>query len=201
HYKSMDRHRLRGDWHDYNLGVYFVTICCSKKRHIFGKINDGKMIMSDIGRIVDRCISDISLHTPFAEVWNYVVMPNHIHLVISISPVLVGAQYIAPASTEVSAMGCLKPPKHGETCSDFHHNSGLAVTIRTFKAACTRLVRAQSRYSSISLWQRGFHEHIIRSQVAFDNIMAYIDTNVERWDKDCFNDMRAQKIISCARIV
>lgn len=41
--------------------------------------------------------------------------------------------------------------------------------------------------ATIPCWQSRFHEHIIRNQRAFDNIMDYIDNNVARWDQDCFN--------------
>lgn len=33
-----NRHQFRADWHDYNGGIYFVTICCAEKRHYFGEI-------------------------------------------------------------------------------------------------------------------------------------------------------------------
>ena len=36
------------------------------------------------------------------------------------------------------------------------------------------------------LWQRSFHDHIIRNQKDYDMIWEYIDTNVLRWEKDCF---------------
>lgn len=86
-----------------------------------------------------------------------------------------------------NTLGCLKPPKHGEICNDFHHNSRLAVIVGSFKAAVTRLAR--TRYiASLPVWQPRFHEHIIRNQHALDNIMTYIDENVSRWDKDCFNN-------------
>lgn len=141
------------------------------------------MHYSSIGVIAGECIKDISNHTSYAEVINYVIMPNHIHMVIS-----VGAQYIAPTTVKASAnIGCLRHSRHGEPCTDFHHNSLLAVTVRTFKAAVTRLMRAQCIAPLPHLWQRNFHEHIIRNQRVFDNIMNYIDTNVENWRSDRFN--------------
>lgn len=39
----------------------------------------------------------------------------------------------------------------------------------------------------LQLWQRLFHEHIIRNQQDFDKIMEYVDNNVIRWKTDCFN--------------
>ena len=210
-----DRHTFRAKWHDYNGGIYFVTICSADKRHIFGYISDARMHLSPIGKIVDECLSSIPVHKSGVEIWNQIVMPNHIHMVVMIPSQPVGAQYIAPEpgrsvgaqyiapepgrSEPKSNIGCLKPPRYGEPCNDNHHNSALAVIVRTFKAAVTRIVKstlAQCQAGTtraqciapLPVWQRNYHEHIIRNQRAFDNIMEYINTNPERWLKDCFNE-------------
>ena len=192
-----DRHTFRAEWHNYNSGIYFVTICSKDKQHIFGKIKDSIMILSDIGKIVERCILDISNHHTNVELWNHVIMPNHIHMVINVGtqPAPVGTRYIAseqPMQTAGQNMGCLRAPRHGEPCEDFHHNSSLAVVVGTFKAAVTRLMRTRciaslrQQQQIQKVWQPRYHEHIIRNQRAFENIMNYVDTNIEKWNQDCF---------------
>ena len=192
-----DRHAFRAEWHDYNSGIYFVTICSKDKQHIFGKIKDSIMILSDIGKIVERCILDISNHHTNVELWNHVIMPNHIHMVINLAtPPPVGTRYIASAQAMHNAgqnMGCLRAPRHGEPCEDFHHNCSLAVVVGTFKAAVTRLMRTrciaslqQQQQQIQAVWQPRYHDHIIRNQRAFENIMNYVDTNIEKWSHDCF---------------
>lgn len=205
-----NRHQSRADWHDYCDGVYFVTICSPDKKHIFGEIAEGEMRLSELGRIAADCLHEIPAHHPDAEIISQVVMPNHLHIIIAITRPAIGTpaidvpgipspvrtRYIASSSAESiiaspgaksNILGCLKPPKHGEICNDFHHNSRLAVIVGSFKAAVTRLAR--TRYiASLPVWQPRFHEHIIRNQYALDNIMTYIDENVSRWDKDCFNN-------------
>ena len=192
-----DRHAFRAEWHDYNSGIYFVTICSKDKQHIFGKIKDSIMILSDIGKIVEHWILDISNHHTNVELWNHVIMPNHIHMVINVgtqSPP-VGTRYIASEQATQTAgqnMGCLRAPRHGEPCEDFHHNSSLAVVVGTFKAAVTRLMRTRCiaslrrQHQIQTVWQPRYHEHIIRNQRAFENIMNYVDTNIEKWSHDCF---------------
>lgn len=176
---NSDRHAFRAAWHDYNCGIYFVTICCHEKRHLFGKISEGSMHLSAIGSIAQDCIKMIPQHNTSAEVWNHIVMPNHIHMVISVQ---------TPETSRPShSLGCLKPPRHGEECENYHHDSILAVVIGTFKAAVTRLVRARCIAPLPIIWQRSFHEHIIRDRKAFEKIMYYIDNNVSRWADDCFN--------------
>ena len=191
-----DRHAFRAEWHDYNSGIYFVTICSKDKQHIFGKIRNSNMILSEIGKIVESCILDISNHHTNVELWNHVIMPNHIHMVINLAtPPPVGTRYIASAQAMHNAgqnMGCLRASRHGEPCEDFHHNSSLAVVVGTFKAAVTRLMRTRCiaslrRQQQIqTVWQPRYHEHIIRNQSAFENIMNYVDTNIEKWSHDCF---------------
>lgn len=207
-----DRHAFRAQWHDYNGGIYFVTICSHEKRHIFGKIvsnvgtrfiasasdeiasapvensSEPIFIPSELGEIVCQHINNIPRHYTNVEIWNHVVMPNHIHMVLA-----VGTRFIASGSANASAnFGCLKAPKHGDTCEDNHHNSRLATIIGTFKAGVTRTARMTARTRLIAslpidkIWQSRFHEHIIRNQRAFDNIMYYIDNNIVNWNKDCF---------------
>lgn len=162
-----DRHQFRANWHDYNGGIYFVTVCTHGRRHSLGSITNGEMHLSELGKITDRCINELERHHPDVSLLNYVVMPNHIHLAIDISPAPapsteVGTRYIAslrapnPESASNSApnpnsesnsesnsapsqkLGCLKPTARGDTCTDFHHNCRLASVIGSLKAAVTR---------------------------------------------------------------
>lgn len=98
---TSDRHAFRASWHDYNEGIYFVTICTAGRRHIFGQVIDGKMVL------------------------NHVVMPNHNHILMQI----VGTRYIASAHSSLHSQntGALKPPMHGEATVNNHFNSRLSV--------------------------------------------------------------------------
>lgn len=184
-----DRHTVRAKWHDYSGGIYFITICTHNKEHTLGRIKNGVMQYTTLGTTVCNCLSAIPDHHPQVELRNYVVMPNHIHMVIA-----VGAQYFAPAlpgppapPLTPSNTGCLKPPRHGEPCIDNHFNSRLAVIVRSFKAAClieykryrgampsdgrAQNMPSDGRAQNIApllmpLWQRNYHEHIIRTQQA-----------------------------------
>ena len=80
-----DRCQFRADWHDYNDGIYFVTICCKDKSHYFGAIENGEMRLSIPGTIIDRQIAALPTHFPGLELLNHVIMPNHVHIILSIS--------------------------------------------------------------------------------------------------------------------
>ena len=79
----------RAQWHTYDAGVYFVTICTHNHVHVFGHIEDNIMYYSEMGDYAIRQIEMITSHYPYAEVPLYVVMPNHIHLLISIDSQLI----------------------------------------------------------------------------------------------------------------
>lgn len=183
-----DRHQFRAKWHDYNGGIYFITICCAEKQHMFGRIvNDPavgtRFIASALGEIAESDIHQLPSYYKGLEIWNSVIMPNHIHMVLKIDN--------PQSPTTHKNIGCLKQPKHGEPVDDYHHNSRLSAIIGAFKAGVTRKARTRLIASlPDKIWQQRFHEHIIRNQRAFENIMNYIDTNVENWCYDRFNSAR-----------
>ena len=135
-----DRHRFRAEWHNYQEGVFFVTICAHAKKCLFGHIQDGNIHFSKIGKIINECISEIPNHHQDTKVWNYVIMPNHIHIVLHITPKSPTEDY-QNLKSEHTNLGCLKVANHSEICEDFHHNSRLSVIIGSFKASVTRCVR------------------------------------------------------------
>lgn len=173
-----NRHAFRAEWHDYNEGVFFITICVKNHRHDLGKIKDGVMCHSLVGKIVEKQIADLHKHFEYVEMRNHVVMPNHIHLVI-----YVGLSQGIIASRTESNPGCLRNHKDGSAIATTHHHSRLSVIIRSLKGGITR----EARKAGILFdWQSRYHDHIIRSQEAYLLIMNYIDENVRKWDEDCF---------------
>jgi len=86
--KFQNKYRIgtkRASWHDYNSGEYFITICTKDRKHYFGEIINGEMQLSMIGKYIDECIQKISEHNQYAQIPEYVIMPDHIHLIVIIS--------------------------------------------------------------------------------------------------------------------
>lgn len=75
----------RAQWHDYNGGLYFVTICTANREHYFGEIRDGIMHLSDIGKYADEQFRNVQNHYPYAENPLFIIMPNHIHCITIIN--------------------------------------------------------------------------------------------------------------------
>lgn len=77
---------VRLDGWDYgNNASYFVKICTIDKNNYFGKINDGKMYLSEIGIIARTFWQEIPQHFSFIKLSSYAIMPNHLHGIITIN--------------------------------------------------------------------------------------------------------------------
>ena len=82
--QGRKRNRMQG--FDYSAdATYFVTICTKDKVHHFGKIEGGKMTLNEYGKIVENGILWLEKQYPYFELHNFVVMPNHVHILFEIN--------------------------------------------------------------------------------------------------------------------
>ena len=169
--------RLKG--HDYTQpGAYFVTICTRDRESLFGHVVNGEMRLNEAGEIARRCWGDIPSHFPHAALDAFVIMPNHVHGIV-----LVGAQFIAP------------DPRDGP----IGRVPVLGDIVRAYKATATRLVRRRDdgatnlgamdkgvmNHAPTGFgWQRGYYEHIVRTEGELMSIREYVMGNPARWDED-----------------
>lgn len=184
------RHRFRAQWHDYNGGVFFVTVVTKDRVNYFGDIHDGEILLSHIDITLDKAIEYATTAYNGIDIPHYVIMPNHFHAIIYIDADNVGTQHVASAYKDVEkqSQGALKPKKYpgnDDIDVDNHYNSRLAVAVRNIKAAVTRYAM-QNGYCFA--WQGRFHDRIIRNQEELNLISEYIDNNALRWDTDCFKE-------------
>ena len=63
-------------------------------------------------------------------------------------------------------------------------NANLSAVVGNYKAAVTRSARKEC--ADRIIWQRSFHDHIIRNQADYERIWQYIEGNPSRWEDDCF---------------
>jgi REP element-mobilizing transposase RayT len=72
--------------YDYSQnGCYFVTICTKDKQKYFGNIENEKMVLNEIGEIVEKFWLEIPKHFPSVVLDEFVIMPNHVHGIIIIN--------------------------------------------------------------------------------------------------------------------
>jgi REP element-mobilizing transposase RayT len=171
------RRSLRVAGHDYTSGAYFVTLCTHGRRCIFGEVIDDEVVLSAQGRTADQFWSAIPSHFPYVVLDSWVVMPSHLHGILSLTENRRGVQLNAPTELRPERMSQISP-----------HCGSLGVIVRTFKAAVT--TKARSAGWSNPIWQRGYYEHVIRSEVQLDRARRYVITNPVRWALDEENPLR-----------
>ena len=155
------RKAIRLPEHDYSApGAYFVTVCTHDRRCILSRIAVGEGLappaveLSPIGQCVKEQILELPNRYTTIQIDNYAIMPNHIHLLVSLHAVSGGA---SPSPTLFDVM-------------------------RVLKSLSTRLSRDHLGY--MPLWQRSFHEHVIRNERDYREIWEYIDSNPAQWAED-----------------
>ncbi len=104
-FKLSSRKSIRLKGFDYSSeGLYFITICCFDKLHLFGKVIDGKMQLNDGGIAADKYWLEIPMHFTEVILHEYVIMPNHIHGIIEIT---VGANQHSPVTKNAEPLNDL----------------------------------------------------------------------------------------------
>ena len=165
--------RLQG--YDYSqAGAYFITVCTHSRAPLFGEIVDGVMVLNTAGQIVEKCWCAIPEHFPQVTLDEFVVMPNHVHGIITVGVNnVVGANDYLPQPSKKTP----RPLQHGTSRT-------IGSMVRGFKIGVTRWFRANTDIHAV--WQRNYYEHIIRNEDAYLKIAEYIQTNPQRWETDTY---------------
>ena len=175
--------RLKG--YDYSqAGLYFITICCQNKVHLFGNVINKQMILNDAGKMIEKWFNELQNKFPDIKCHEMVVMPNHIHFIIE----NIGS---------VGADLCVCPndsnfPKTEKRVSEIlgeHAGSPLHRVLQWFKTMSTNeYIRGVKNNNWIpfdgKLWQRNYWEHIIRNDQSYQKISDYIINNPSKWNDD-----------------
>lgn len=141
------RKRNRVDNYDYSeCGAYFLTICVQDRKLLLwdtvGATCGRPLPLSEYGQIIENEINRISsIYNDTVNIDKYVIMPNHIHLIIVLQTMDVnGRPQVAPTICRV---------------------------IQQFKGAVTKQI-------GWSIWQKSFHDHIIRNNDEYGTILNTI---------------------------
>ena len=155
-------------WH----GAYFITICTKNKVCSLGDIVNGKMQLSGVGVLADVFLHEIKKHTKNIDLNAFVVMPNHVHAILTINQQIVETLH---------ATSLRQPNKHLSAISPKAHS--ISTIVRSYKSAVTKHAH---RLGYDFAWQARFHDHIIRTEESFNKISEYVDNNPHNWEKDKF---------------
>jgi len=153
---SRKPNRLRGFAYDSD-GKYFLTLCAREKQKLFGEIvRTGAMQAPAV------VLSPIG-----AAVEKYIRSADRA------AGITVEKYVIMPNHVHVLVAVC------GSTAA--HRPSAAAIP-----QMVAALKRMTNREIGQNVFQRSFHDHIIRGDADYRMIWQYIEHNPAKWDQDCF---------------
>ena len=113
------------------------------------------MLLNDQGLACKQAIDAASETYREASVDAFVIMPNHLHMLL----LLEDARGSEPSTRSL-----------------------LSRIVGFVKTRTTRIIRKRSPKANV--WQRGFHDHIVRDEADYLRIWEYIENNPARWAQD-----------------
>jgi len=161
-YKFNGRRSVRLEGYDYTqAGIYYVTICCQNMECLFGNVINGEMKLNEVGEMIESEWLNLIDQFTNIKLYEYVVMPNHLHGIINI------IEMLAP-----------KHKKLGEMIGSFK-------SITTCKYVLNVKTLEWQPFKG-KIWQRNYYEHIIRNEESYKRILEYILNNPAKWRKNKF---------------
>jgi len=121
------RRTIRLPEYDYSLeGAYYITICTQGRKCLFGEIRNGKIALSECGRIVDDWWQRMPERYSGVILDEYVIMPNHMHaIIVIIDDVICRGEVASPLGGTVDILG--KPGDGIETPGEVISSMGESV--------------------------------------------------------------------------
>lgn len=167
-YDPERHHRRSVRLKDYDYasnGAYFVTLCTAGRICLFGKVRDGAVDLSEAGQIAHDAwlASEKIRHEVVLD--EFIVMPNHVHGIILILDV--GADGVRPDEHA----GSLRP-------------KSLSTFVSGFKSTVTRQINELRKTPDAPVWQRSFHDRVLRNEREVQARRMYIANNPVRWEMD-----------------
>lgn len=154
--------------YDYSKnGYYFITICTHNRKNILSNINVGEVSplpqLTPQGTIVNEYILSINEKYPSVKIDKYIIMPNHIHIII-----------------------CIDNNGRGNPNGRENPSPTVSNVIGWLKYNATKQISETSDTKDNIVFQRSFHDHIIRDENDYIRICEYIENNPLKWAEDCF---------------
>jgi len=211
------RKRNRKQNFDYSKnGIYFITSCCKDRVHQFGEIIENRMHLNKYGQIAHKQIIWLEMKYPYVNLHNFVVMPNHIHILLEIA---VGTgrdlsaihkhheinhhtvgtgRYFERTGRDYEKTGrdYERTGRDYERTGRDYERTGRDLSLRVksvssligaYKTTSSKLIHLAGNEDFI--WQRSFHDHMVTNNRNYKNVFNYITENPRRWDRDVFNSL------------
>jgi len=155
----------RPGWNYASEAWYFITVCVHERVCCLGEVIEAGLVdpyvrLSPTGKIVLSELMETQFLRPYMAIDTFVIMPNHIHLLIEI--------HTEPRSSQ-------RPE------TQLNANS-ISVIIGQWKAMSTARIRRE--VDENFAWHTRFYDSIVRDEVSLDRIRRYIQDNPKEWYRD-----------------
>ncbi len=214
------RQSVRLENFDYSSpGAYFVTVCANRRSWLFGDVTEGEMKLNEAGKMVQEEIQALPTRFDRLEVDEFVVMPNHLHVIFVFREEETGLGDEGRANTAVrpyrqgedtiesTRRGELNVRPRAETMprdrGKYQHPTGtkdgsLGRIVQRLKTFTTqRYIRGVHDLSwppfEKRLWQRNYFERVIRDENGLQNARNYVLENPLKWHLDVMNSAQSSK--------
>ena len=166
----FQRRSIRMPEYDYaSAGAYFVTTCVHGRQCLFGEIADDAMCLNVFGKIAESCWYGLPNHYPHIGLDAFVIMPNHVHMIIQIN--------------DAASVGAgLRPAPTSATVPINRHS--LSEIVRAFKSFSSRCINELRNTVGQPVWQRNYFERVIRNEDELRRAREYILNNPLKWALD-----------------
>lgn len=156
---------------------YFITINTRSRIRYFGSINNGGMQLTEAGCIAHTYWNEIPIHFPFVNLGAFVVMPDHVHGIISIQKEQIPGKNTGNGNKSTAFQGeiALTP---GQKRFRNQGKGTLSAIVGSYKSVVSKNIRL---FMPDFGWQPRFYDHIIREPRTYMIITKYIENNPKNW--------------------
>ena len=196
--QKYNRKSLRLKGYNYTQsGLYFVTICCQNRLHLFGEIPKDEMVLNETGQMIEEEWLTLPKRFPNIKLHEYIVMPNHFHAILEITTVRNSAEETLMVSShshdDVGQPQGIAPtlsPADGKI-SEWEKNPRLGDIVGAFQSITTvKYIQGVKTKGWAAfhkkVWQRNYWDVIIWNEKSYLNISKYILNNARNWREDKF---------------
>ena len=200
-----NRQSIRLSNYDYSQeGSYFITLVTQNRLHLFGKIEDGKMILNSLGKILEEEWKMTIQLRPNITLGEFIIMPDHMHMILTISSKMEKKEdrewiHSNPKSPSHTIGAIIRGFKGASTkkINLFLNSTGesqfaptesqLSPTESQFDQNPQFAPTNSAEFYKNKIFQRNYYEHIIRNQHDYNRIEQYIIDNPMNWKKKKLN--------------
>ncbi len=207
--KFKDKYRIESNrmpsWNYAGNGRYFITLVTQNRDRSLGTIVNNKMILSDFGKIIQTEWKRSFELRKELFLDEYIIMPNHLHAIITLKKNKMGLDGDMRVDTNVNArieihgrasqqsinqpknlpINCIRKPR---SISSFIGGYKSAINTKIDDNIDDNNLNIPKYNRNNHFFQPNYHDRIIRDNIEYWRIKNYIKNNPKNWDDDNFNN-------------